>query len=208
MPITFSDSDGTGAGGVQNSYPLRMEIGIEGDLADYSTPWVRSYRNQSGATIPFGSLVSIDNSPTTNDPNAVLTAINGTLVQGIAIRSNIFEGATEGTYQGRAGRYPGNAILADGRMGYPDGQTVSVLTRGVIRVLSATAIALGDPVRFFGVGHEGTLAQAFFGRWTKTAVANKTFLADAGLAWRSECAAGGIAELEIDFPNVVFSADT
>jgi hypothetical protein len=93
-------------------------------------------------------------------------------------------------------------------VGYPDTQTVNVLSKGVVWVYTTAAIALGDDVRFFGVDHSGTVDGAYVGRFTKTAVANKTFALTGGARWLSETSAAGLALLEIDIPGITFTADT
>lgn len=208
MPVNFTPTTVVNPIGVQGSYPLRLDIGHEGMIADNRDYVSASYRNQSGAVIPFGSLVQIDNTPTSNDQYAVQLATDGSLIQGLAIDSFTFEGASGGAYQGVPGQYPGTSIMADGRMGYPDKQTMNVMSRGVAIVYSAEAIAMGDAVRFFGVAHDGTLAGAYVGRFGKTAVATKTFAITSGARWMSETTAAGLVLLEIDLPNMTFSADT
>lgn len=208
MPVNFTPTTVANPIGVQGSYPLRMPIGHEGMIADQRDYVMASFRNQSGAIIPFGSFVQTDNNPTSNDQYAVQLAVDGTLIQGLSIDSFTFEGASGGAYQGASGQYPGPSILADGRQGYPNTQTMNVMTRGVAIVYSAEAIALGDAVRFFGVDHNGTLAGALPGRFGKTAVANKTFAVTAGARWMSESAGAGLVLLEFSLPNMTFSADT
>jgi hypothetical protein len=207
MPVNFTPTTVSNPEGVQGQYPFRMPIGHEGMIADQRDYVSASYRNQSGGVIPFGVLVQTDNDPTSNDPFAVQPAINGSLIQGLALDSFTFEGASGGIYDARPGTYPGSAIAADGRMGYPDKQTLNVMSRGIAIVYSCEAIALGDAVRFFGVAHDGTLAGAFVGRFGKTAVDNKTFNITAGARWMSETATPGLVLLEINLPNMTFSAD-
>ena len=61
-------------------------------IADLQAYVSRSYYNQSGAAIPFGSLVATDNTPTSNDQFAVALATSGTGVVGLAIDGMTFEG--------------------------------------------------------------------------------------------------------------------
>ena len=201
MPVTFTPTVVTNPQGAQGSYPLTMTLGQEGAIADLQAYVSRSYRNQSGAVIPFGSLVFTDNTPTSNDPFAVALAVSGAGVVGLASQVKIFEGALGGIYDT-------GATDANGLLGYPDLQTVSVISKGVIWVYSAEAIALGDAVRYFGVSHHATLAGSHAGRWGKTAVANKTFALTTGARWLSETAAAGLVMLEIDMPTITFTADT
>jgi hypothetical protein len=83
------------------------------------------------------------------------------------------------------------------------------LTSGVIYVFSAHAIAMGDAVRVFHTASASASSNGGrVGRYGKTAEAGKTFEITAGARWLSSCAAGGIAQLEIDVNALAVSADT
>lgn len=203
MAVTFTATTVANPSGAQGSYPLREVAGHEGMLADLQAYVCRSYRNQSGGAIPYGVLVQTDNSPTSNDALAVKIAEDVNLIQGLAVSSQVLEGASLGS------TYTPNPtpVYSDGRYGYPNTETVNVVSKGVIWVYSATAIALGDAVRFYNADHSGTVTGAFLGRFTKTAVANKT-VAITGARWLSETTAAGLVLLEIDIPGMTYSADT
>jgi len=203
MAVTFTATTVANPSGAQGSYPLREVAGHEGMLADLQAYVCRSYRNQSGGAIPYGVLVQTDNSPSSNDALAVKIAEDATLIQGIAVSSQVLEGASLGS------SYTPNPtpVYSDGRYGYPNAETVNVVSKGVIWVYSATAIALGDAVRFYNADHSGTVTGAYLGRFTKTAVANKT-VAITGARWLSETTAAGLVLLEIDIPGMTYSADT
>lgn len=206
MAVTFTPTTVNNPSGAQGSYPLELTVGHEGMIADLQAYVSRSYYNQSGAAIPFGSLVATDNSPSSNDPFAVLLATSGTGVVGLAVDGLTFEGVA-----GSSAYTPNPTnIIGDGsaRVGYPDTQTVNVLSKGVVWVYTTAAIALGDDVRFFGVDHSGTVDGAYVGRFTKTAVANKTFALSGGARWLSETSGAGLALLEIDIPGITFTADS
>ncbi len=175
MAVSFTPTVVSNPSGAQGSYPLELTVGHEGMIADLQAYVSRSYYNQSGAAIPFGSLVATDNDPTSNDPFAVALATSGTGVVGLAVDGLTFEGVS-----GSSAYTPNPTnIIGDGslRVGYPNGQTLNVVSKGVIWVYATEAIALGDEVRFFGVDHSGTVDGAYVGRFTKTAVADKTLLA-------------------------------
>jgi len=203
MAVTFTATTVANPSGAQGSYPLREVAGHEGMLADLQAYVCRSYRNQSGGAIPYGVLVQTDNSPTSNDALAVKIAEDVNLIQGLAVSSQVLEGASLGS------TYTPNPtpVYSDGRYGYPNTETVNVVSKGVIWVYSATAIALGDAVRFYNADHSGTVTGAYLGRFTKTAVANKT-VAITGARWLSETTAAGLVLLEIDIPGMTYSADT
>jgi hypothetical protein len=202
MAVTFTATTVANPTGVQGSYPQTQVKGHEGMIADLQAYVSRSFRNQSGAAIPFGVLVQTDNSPTSLDALAVKIAEDVNLIQGIAVSSLTMEGASLGsTYT----PVP-TPVYSDGRVGYPDKETVNVVSKGVVWVYSATAIALGDAVRFYNADHSGTVAGAYLGRFTKTAVANKT-VAITGARWLSETSAAGLVLLEIDIPGMTYAAD-
>ena len=203
MAVTFTPTTVSSPAGAQGSYPQALIKGHEGMLADLQAYICRSYRNQSGAAIPFGVLVSTDNSPSTNDVYAVEVASGTTNVQGIAVSSLTMEGASLGSSYTPVP----TPVYSDGRYGYPDKETVNVVSKGVIWVYSTAAIALGDAVRFFNADHSGTVTGAFLGRFTKTAVATKTTAITAGARWLSETSGAGLVLLEIDIPGMTYAAD-
>lgn len=204
MAVTFTATTVANPNGVQGSYPQRQIVAHEGMIADLQAYVCRSYRNQSGVAIPYGVLVQIDNDPTSNDALAVEIASGVSLIQGLAVSSMTTEGATLGSVYTPVP----TPYYTDGRMGYPDKETVNVVSKGVIWVYSTAAIALGDAVRFFKADHSGTVSGALLGRFTKTAVANKTVAVTAGARWLSETSAAGLVLLEVDIPAMTYSADT
>ena len=204
MAVTFTATTVANPAGAQGSYPLTKVVGHEGMIADLQAYVSRSFRNQTGAAVPYGVLVATDNTPTSNDALAVEIATGVTNIQGLAISSMVLEGVSGGS------SYTPNPtpVYSDGRVGYPDKDTLNVVSKGVIWVYSTAAVALGDAVRFFKADHSGTVTGAFLGRFTKTAVATKTVAITAGARWLSETSAAGLVLLEIDIPSMTYSADT
>lgn len=203
MAVSFTATTVTNPAGAQGSYPLREEAAHEGMLADLQAYVSRSFRNQSGAALPFGALLATDNTPTSNDALAVDIAGAATGIVGIAVSSMTMEGVS-----GSSSYTPNpTPVAADGRVGYPDKQTVNVLSKGVIWVYTAEAVALGDAVRAFIDDHSDTLDNAYKGRFGKTAVAAHT-VAIGNARWLSETSAAGLALLELDIPASTFTADT
>lgn len=204
MAVTFTPTTVSNPEGAQGSYPQRLIKGHEGMIADLQAYVSRSYRNQSGAALPFGALLSIDNDPTSNDELAVQIAAAATNIVGIAVSTLTMEGQSGGS------AYVPNPtpVAADGsgRIGYPDAQTVNVLSKGVLWVYTAEAVAMGDAVRAFITNYNGTLAGAYQGRFGKSAVAANTVLLG-GARWLSETAGAGLAMLELDIPATTFTAD-
>jgi hypothetical protein len=204
MAVTFTATSVANPAGAQGSYPLTQVVGHEGMIADLQAYVSRSFRNQTGAAVPYGVLVATDNTPTSNDALAVEIATGVTNIQGLAISSMVLEGVSGGS------SYTPNPtpVYSDGRVGYPDKETLNVVSRGVVWVYSTAAVTLGDAVRFFKADHSGTVSGAFLGRFTKTAVANKTVAITAGARWLSETSGAGLVLLEIDIPSMTYSADT
>lgn len=204
MAVSFTPTTVTNPSGVQGSYPLELTVGQEGQIADMQAYVTRSYRNQSGAALPFGVLVATDNDPTSNDPLAVQIATGATGIVGLTVSSLTFEGASLGS------TYTPNPtpVYSDGRYGYPDKQTVSVLSKGVVWVYTTEAVALGDAVRFWDTANAPTVAGAFLGRFCKTASTTKTTAITAGARWLSETTGAGLVLLELDLPAATFAADS
>lgn len=207
MAVSFTPTTVNNPSGAQGSYPLRLVAGHEGMIADLQPYNCRSFYNQSGAAIPFGALVSTDNTPTSNDQYAVelVNTPNLQLIQGIAVSSLVHEGV----HPASNNAYIPNPtpFAADGRIGYADGQTVNVLSAGVVWVHTTEAVAIGDMVRYWKVDNSGSVPGAFIGRFCKSASAGKTIALDLGARWLSETSAAGLALLEISVPEMTFTPD-
>lgn len=204
MAVTFTATTVSNPTGAQGSYPQTQVAAHEGMIADLQAYVCRSYRNQSGAAIPYGVLVMTDNSPTSNDALAVEIATGATLVQGLAVSSMTTEGASSGSVYTPVP----TPVYSDGRYGYPDKETVNVVSKGVVWVYTTAAIALGDAVRFHKADNTGAVTGALLGRFTKTSAgAGKSVQITAGARWLSETSGAGLVLLEIDIPACTFTAD-
>lgn len=196
MTVSYTDTTVANPEGAQGSYPLAQTKGHEGMLADLQAYVSRSYRNETGAVIPFGHLLIQNGSGTVDASGKLLAGASATDVIGVAIDSNTFT-------------IDADAKTADERVGYKAKATMNVMTSGVIYVFSAHAIAMGDAVRVFHTNSASVSSnKGYIGRFGKTAEAGKTFEVTAGARWLSSCAAGGIAQLEIDVNALAVSADT
>lgn len=194
MAVTYSATTVSAPTGVQGSYPLTLTKGHEGLIADAQAYVARSYSNETSAVVPFGHLV-IRDAAATDDGVKLPAGAAATDILGIAASTVAYEKGTD-------------TVTAYGAEGYPDDARVNVLSKGVIYVFSAHAIALGDAVRVFHTDSaSASTNKGYKGRFGKTAEAGKTF-ALTGARWLSTCAAGGIALLEIDIPGVTATADT
>ena len=205
MAVTFTNSIVTDPEGVQGSYPQELVAGHEGMLADLQAYVSRSYRNQTGAAIPFGRLVATDDTAG-NDVYAVKLADAATGVVGITIDSYTFEAVGQPVYK----RDP-SPIRTDAEgtehVGYPDKQSLNVMSKGVIWVHTVEAVSLGDDVRAFISDQSGSTSGADQGRFCKTADAGNT-VAISAARWLSETTEAGLVLLELDIPASTFTADT
>lgn len=204
MAVSFTPTTVTNPSGVQGSYPLIQVVGHEGMIADLQAYVSRSYRNQSGAAIPFGVLCMTDNSPTSLDTFAIEVATGATGIVGLAVSSLTMEGVSGGS----AYTPIPTPFAADGRVGYPDTETVNIVSKGVVWVYSTETIALGNAVRFWDTANSPTVAGAFLGRFCTTASTTKTTAITAGARWLSETTGAGLVLLEIDIPACTFAADS
>ena len=196
MAVTYSESLVSNPAGAQGSYPLTQTKGHEGMLGDLQAYVSRSYQNETGAVIPFGHALLRNGSGTTDASGKLLAGASATDIVGVAIDSNTFA-------------IDSDAKTADGRVGYKAAATMNVISKGVLYVYSAHAIAMGDAVRVFHTNSASVSSNGgYIGRFGKTAEAGKTFEVTAGARWLSSCAAGGIALLEIDLPGLTVSADS
>lgn len=208
MAITYTTTSVTNPAGAQGSYPLSLTAGHEGLIADLQAFVSRSYTNESGAVIPFGHAVIVDSAATSGLGAKLPAGALATNVLGIATDSLTFEANANSSYQG-TGAIPGTSKTSDGRIGYPDKQVTNILSKGVIWVYTAHAVALGDAVRLFHTDSASASSNGGYkGRFGKTAEAGKSFEVTAGARWLSAASAGSIALLEIDIPTLTVSADT
>ena len=207
MAVTFTNTIVTNPEGVQGDYPQELVKGHEGMLADLQAYVSRSYYNQTGAAIPFGRLLQIDNTPATNDVYAVELAAGVDNIVGISIDCYTFE-AVEKANTHYIGQPTWIRTDAEGEdhVGYPNEQVLNVMSKGVIWVHTVEAIALGDDVRAFISDQSATTSGADQGRFGSTASGGNTVLIG-GARWLSETSAAGIALLELDIPASTFTAD-
>ena len=207
MAVTFTATTVSDPEGVQGDYPQELVVGHEGMLADLQAYVSRSYRNQTGEAIPFGRLVATDDT-SGNDVYAVQLADSADDIVGITIDSLTFEAV-----EGKNSAYTGNPTWlrtdAEGNehVGYPDKQTLNVMSKGVIWVYTVEAVALGDDVRAYITDYSGTTPGADIGRFGTTAVASNT-VAITAARWLSETDGAGLALLELDIPAATFTADS
>lgn len=207
MAVTFTNTIVTNPEGVQGSYPLELVKGHEGMLADLQAYVSRSYYNQSGGALPFGRLLQIDNTPTTNDVFAVELAGGATNIVGISIDCFTFEAAERANtaYVGQPTWLRDDAE-GNSHVGYPTEQVLNVMSKGVIWVHTVEAISLGDDVRAFISDQSGSTSGADQGRFGSSAAAGNTVVIG-GARWLSETTEAGLALLELDIPASTFTAD-
>lgn len=206
-PVAFTPTFVTNPEGVQGTYPQKLLVGKEGEFAYTNANTVFSGRNNQGAVLPFGVLVT--GAGNASDPmNMNLDIANAAAdnIVGLSIVSNTFEGNVTSAYAPRPGYYPGVSIDANNRLGYPVTQTVSYARKGSVWVYSATAVTPGEPVLFYLNDYSATLANAFQGRFTKTPVATRTIAINTGAKWVSRTEGPGLAVLDFDVLQMTFTA--
>jgi len=203
MAVSFTPTVVTNPLGAQGQYPLRQTVGHEGMIADMQAYVSRSYRNETGAAIPFGLLVTQDTASGTDD-FAVKIATSASTILGLTVSSLTFEGASLGsTYTPSP-----TPVYSDGRYGFADKETMNVLSKGVVFVHVTEAVDLDSAVRFWNAVGTPGVAGAFLGRWCKTGVNSKTTAVTSGARWLSKTTGAGLALLELDLPAATFVADT
>lgn len=197
MPVSFSQTAGTGTLNVQKSYALRHQIAQLGMVGDYQNYVARTGLNKSGAVIPFARLVAKDTANT--DPQAVkeFDAVANVLL-GISIITETMEKITSGVT-------PGFTYNTTG--GYPDGYVVNVLSQGVVYVAArpGVAINIGDPVHYFFTGaNKGTFGPA--GVTAQSALLTQVRWLDSVPATSPDNNADRLVRLEIIQPGVGVTA--
>ena len=205
MAITFTETSVTNPIGVQGDYPLELTVGHEGMLADLQAYVSRSYYNQSGAAIPFGRLLQLDTTPTTNDVYATELAAGATNIIGISIDCFTFEAAAQTAYE-KVPTWFRTDAEGTKHVGYPEQQALNVMSKGVIWVYAVEAISMGDDVRAFISDQSGSTSGADQGRFGSSASAGNTVLIG-GARCLSETTEAGLALLELDIPASTFTAD-
>lgn len=202
MAINFSETNVGNPGGAQGSYPLNLDAGHEGMIADLQAFVSRSYTNESGVVIPYGHAVVL-NGAAKSGLGAMLAigAANKTIL-GITTDSNVFENSAGSTYSATPA-----TKTADGRIGYANKQMVNVLSKGVIYVYTDDAVNPALDVRLFH-SDSAKVAGGYSGRFTVAAEAGKTWKVTSGARWLSLTTGAGLALLEIDIPTLAVTADT
>ena len=135
MTVSYSATTVANPEGAQGSYPLAQTKGHEGMLADLQAYVSRSYRNETGAVVPFGHLLIQNGSGTVDASGKLLAGASATDVIGVAIDSNTFT-------------IDADAKTADGRVGYKDKATMNVLTLVCCTSLVPTPLQWATPSAF------------------------------------------------------------
>jgi hypothetical protein len=187
MAQTFTPTVGNTIDGAQNSYPMGMDRGNPGQIADNSIVRAISGANETAARIGFGIPVIINGSGVL--PNSMTPAITTGVILGITMRSEVHE---------KAG-WDATVPYAEG---IPVNQEGGILTQGSIMLPVWETVAVGAALRYFKSG-------ANAGRWGTTASAgNSLNLAAGGWVIRRAGNASTLLVLEINTPGQLsFTAD-
>lgn len=188
MAQTFDTVAGDGIQGVQSSYPLLLDAGVVGQVADMSEVDAIGGMNETASWIPYGIPLVRNGSGVAPNSCQPITAAGSLL--GFSLRTNVRE----------LGSRDANPAYRDG---VPPKAQVNILKKGTILIEVFEAVAPGDALRYF---KSGTNA----GKFGKTASAGNSLLFTAG-SWeiRKGAAAGGLLRLHIDTPAAIaLTADT
>jgi hypothetical protein len=171
--------------GVQSDYPLDMDRGIPGQLADLSDTHVISGSNETANRIAYGVPLVRNNSGVL--PNSAQPATAASTLLGLHVRTHTQEFSPPPNYS----------------QGVPPGQAINILKRGAIYLEVVEAVAPGDALRYYKSGPNA-------GKWGKTASAGNSLLLTAG-NWEIQKAGkvGQVLKVYFNCPaNVAVTADT
>ena len=205
MAVSFTPTVVTSPSGVQGSYPLVQTVGHEGQLADLRPYRASTGRNETGAPIAFGTLLAAVIGAGKDEFSVGPIATGSETPVGFALDAFTFEGSDATSYIGTA-TGPKPAVLADGRLGYPDLQAITLLTHGVAYGYVTEEVDLVDTVRIYRSNYSGTVSGAFQGRFCTTAVPGQTIVVS-GARFASPTAAAGLVLIEFDITNMSLSAE-
>lgn len=191
MAQTFTPTTVTSGEGAQFDYPLNLDRGIPGQIADLSPVHIITGANETGAYLAYGVPVAANGSGVLNN-SCKLAAAAGAIL-GITARTAVHE---------KSG-IPAPGTAPSYTEGVPDLGAVNILTQGTIYLEVMEAVAPGDTLRFH---KSGTNA----GKWGKTASAGHTLaLAAGGWKIRKAGAVGLVLAVEINTPaELTFTADS
>lgn len=191
MAQTFTPTAVTSGEGAQYNYPLQLDRGLPGQIADLATLRVITGANETGSLLAYGVPVVANSGGVLANSCQLATAAGAIL--GITARSSTQEKQN----------IPAIGSAASYSEGIPDLKAVNILTQGTIYLEVMEAVAPGDTLRFH---KSGTHA----GKWGTTASNGNTLaLAAGGWVIRKAGAAGLVLALEINTPAALtFTADT
>lgn len=193
MAQTFTPTAVTSGEGVQYNYPMQMDLGLPGQIADLAIARVITGNNETGLPIPYGIPVVANSSGVLNNSCKPATGAGAAL--GITARSAVHEKLI----LPMVGEGPDPADSVDG---IPPLKEVNLITQGTVYLLVMEAVAPGDTLRFHKSGSNA-------GKWGKTASNGNTLALVAGnWAIRKGAAAGQVVALELNTPAALtFTAD-
>lgn len=191
MAQTFTPTAVTSGEGAQYNYPLQLDRGLPGQIADLATLRVITGANETGNLLAYGVPVVANSGGVL--ANSCQLATGAGAILGITARSSTQEKQN----------IPAIGSAPNYSEGIPNLKAVNILTQGTIYLDVMEAVGPGDTLRFH---KSGTHA----GKWGKTASNGNTLaLAAGGWVIRKAGAAGLVLALEINTPaQLTFTADT
>jgi hypothetical protein len=163
---------------IQTIYGSTMDPAYPGMLADASGKNVRSYAQaEATAEIPFG--VAVAQAPA--DDSCILPVDVNAKYVGVVLHDHVYD-----------------PLIQLGTVGVKPKNTLSVLVEGVVWVRVEEAVAVGDRAFIrYAAGAGGTQKGSF-----RKSADTTTAIEAKGCRYLSSAAAGGLAQLEVDFSTV------
>lgn len=191
MAQTFTPTAVTSGEGVQYNYPLQLDRGLPGQVADLASARVITGANETGSLLAYGVPVAANSGGVL--ANSCQLATGAGAILGITLRS-----ATQ-----EKQNIPAIGSAPNYSEGIPNLKAVNILTQGTIYLEVMEAVGPGDTLRFHKSG-------TYAGKWGKTASNGNTLaLAAGGWVIRKAGSAGQVLALEINTPaQLTFTADT
>lgn len=188
MAQTYTNNAGSGPQtGVGREYPMQMNIGRIGELADISHSLTISGNNETNALIPFGVPLVRNGSGVL--PNSVQVASTTGAILGLSVLTDVHEVS----HRQAATPYAEGIQPLD---------AVNILKVGAIYIETYQAVTAANPLRYFKSGPNA-------GKWGTTVSNGNSLLLAAG-NWEIErpVAAAGLLVLRINAPGALsFTAD-
>lgn len=184
MAVTFSGATGS-AGGVQQSYELKHDPLLEGQLSDIRDNTIGTYINETNGVIAFGNVVAYASGGTVANSAKALGGVGETVV-GVNVLTYVDE----------------TALDANDRPGVKDEQVLNVANEGAVAVYVYGAVDPSTPVRVIHTA-SGT---EYAGRFRAAAVSGRTAVLS-NARYLTSTTGDGLAIVELNGPSFTLTAN-